>query len=96
MTRWNCKIGKVTPRLALHRGYGVDEPDIWDDGGFVENVIQVARSAGSVTGYAVIATHDKGTATIGTRPGAMRANLQMIGALTVEAFRRAQAMDEEA
>ncbi|MDH3664377.1 MAG: hypothetical protein OEU92_30920 [Alphaproteobacteria bacterium] len=95
MSQWNCRIGKVTPRLSVHRGNDdIYDTDWWNDGAFIENFIGLVRSKGNITSYSVVATHDDGLATVGTRSGPARTNLQVIGGLVVEAVRRAKALDE--
>jgi hypothetical protein len=94
MTDWHCRIGKVRPRLGLYRDDKVIEPDWWDEGGFIEELIGAAREGGSVRGYSVTVAHEDGSVTRGTkviRPGS---DFQMLGAVTYEMVRLVQRIQE--
>ena len=94
MPDWHCKIGKVTPRLALHRSDNVIEPDWWDETGFIETLISEVRGAGRLRGYSVLVTHEDGSVTRGTKVTRPGSDFQMLGAVTFEMVRLVQRIQE--
>ena len=76
----HCRIGRVRPRLALHRGNDkVYEPDFNDEVGFVEDMIEAVRQNANAVGYTMIVTHRDGSVTRGSKGLRSGCDFQMLG-----------------
>jgi hypothetical protein len=82
----HCKIGKVSPKLAIVRSDNIIEMDPWDDCGFIEDLIDVARRT-DVSAYAFVIAHKDGTISSGSSSTSIRSKFLLIGGLTCELSR---------